>query len=183
MNKYGEVREDGTLKFVRMLPGPIERAWSWLAVGEKRAQWLCGGGDARRAGETIRFEFHHENLTPHDETIPDKYKEMAQGVSYDVEITACEPPNRLVVWWTSPEGDNEIEFRLSEADGKVKLELFQRGEIPAEHVLGSCAGWHTHLDIMADKLSGATPKPFWPTHEALFREYADRLKDFLATLK
>ncbi|WDI32442.1 SRPBCC family protein [Hyphococcus flavus] len=183
MNKYGEVLEDGSLYFVRELPGDIERAWAWIAEGEKRAQWLCGGGDVQRAGETIKFEFQHKNLTPHEETIPEKYKEMDNGVSFDVDVTACEPPHRLVIWWPSPEGSNEIEFRLSEQNGKVKLELIQRGEIPAEHFLGSCAGWHTHLDIMADKMSGETPKPFWSTHEAFFQEYKARIKDHLASLK
>ena len=182
MNEYGEILEDGALYFVRELPGGIERAWSWIAEGEKRAQWLCGGGDARRAGETIKLEFHHKDLTPHDETIPEKYKELENGVSYDVEVTACEPPHRLVWWWPSPEGNNEIEIRLSEANCKVKLELFQRGEIPAEHLLGSCAGWHTHLGIMADKLNGKTPQPMWATHEAFSEEYKVRLKDVLAKL-
>ena len=183
MNKYGEVLEDGSLYFVRELPGSLQQAWAWIAEGEKRARWLCGGGNASRAGETIKFAFHHKVLTPHDETIPDKYKEMENGVSYDVEVTRCEPPHLLVLWWPSPEGSNEIEFRLSEVNGKVKLELIQRGEIPAEHLLGSCAGWHTHLDIMESKMSGERPKPFWKTHETLVDEYRVRLEDHLATLK
>ncbi|MEO1137558.1 MAG: ATPase, partial [Pseudomonadota bacterium] len=72
MNNYGEVFEDGSVRFVRLLPGPTERVWSWIVEGEKRGQWLCGGGDIRKAGETIKFEFHHEDLTPHDEAIPEK---------------------------------------------------------------------------------------------------------------
>ncbi|MEM9015159.1 MAG: SRPBCC family protein [Pseudomonadota bacterium] len=182
MNKYGEILEDGALYFVRELPGDIDRAWAWIVEADKRARWLCGGGDVRRAGETIKFAFRHKDLTPHEDVIPEKYKDMEDGVTFDVEVTAFEPPRRLVIWWPSPEGDNEIEFRLSETGGLVKLELFQRGDIPAEHLLGSCAGWHTHLDIMAAKRDGETPPPMWATHEALFEEYRVRLKDVLARL-
>jgi len=33
----GELREDGTFVFERLLPGPIERVWAYLVDGEKRA--------------------------------------------------------------------------------------------------------------------------------------------------
>ncbi|MGV6820807.1 MAG: hypothetical protein ACWA5T_09975 [Parvularcula sp.] len=183
MNKYGEILEDGTLYFVRELPGDLSQAWSWIAEGQKRAAWLCGGDDVRRTGETIKFVFSHKDLTPHEEVIPEKYKDMDDGISFDVDVTACEPPHRLVIWWPSPEGNNEIEFRLKEIDGKVILELFQRGEIPVEHFLGSCAGWHTHLGLMVDKMGGVSPQPFWTTHEALYLEYRSLFKDHLAKMK
>lgn len=183
MDNYGEVLEDGTLKFVRMLPGPVERVWSWLVEGEKRAQWLSGGGDAEYAGQTIKFEFFHQDLTPHDETPPEKYREMEAGVSYDVKVLVFEPPHRLTIYWPGNEGRaNDIEFRLSEDGDKVRLELFQRGEVTAEELNSSASGWHVHLDLMADKLGGETPAPFWESHEAFFEEYKVRLKDALAKL-
>ena len=183
MSSYGEILEDGSLRFVRLLPGPIERVWSWLADGEKRARWLAGGGNARAAGETIRFEFRHADLTVHDETIPENYRALENGVAYDIQVLECDPPHHMKWYWPDEEGMNtEIDIRLSEADGKVKLVLIQRGDVSAEHLVGSTAGWHTHLDIMADKLSGETEQPFWKTHEVFVSEYRTRLGDFLATL-
>jgi len=183
MNKYGEMLEDGTLKFVRVLPGPIDRIWAWITDGEKRAEWLAGGGDITHAGQTVRFDFQHDRLTPHDETYPDKYKEMAAGVSYDVEVRVCEAPYRLVLFWPSEKWRaSDIEFRLSEEGKDVKLQLFQRGDVKAEELIGSSAGWHVHLGIMAAKLSGEAPAPFWSAHEAFCREYAERFKDELAKL-
>lgn len=178
-NNYGEILEDGSMKFVRLLPGGIERAWSWLTEGEKRKEWLGGGGDITHAGQTVKFEFQHQNLTPHDEVYPDKYKEMENGVAYDVEIKKCDAPHHLVMVWRDGQ-DSEIDIRLSEEDGNVRLELIQRGDASVEHFLGALGGWHAHLDIMVDKLSGNTPKPFWATHEALVEDYRERTKDHLA---
>jgi uncharacterized protein YndB with AHSA1/START domain len=181
MNKYGEVLEDGSMKFVRLMPAPIERVWSWLVDGEKRARWLGGGSDISHAGQTVRFEFQHQNLTPHDEAYPEKYKAMEQGVAYDVDIKTCDAPTRLVMVWRDGQ-DSEIDIRLSEEGGETRLELVQRGGVSAEQFLGALGGWHAHLDIMVDKLGGETPKPFWKTHEALVEEYRDRAKEHLATM-
>ena len=181
MNKYGEILEDGSMKFVRMLPAPIEKVWAWITVGEKRGSWLGGGGDIAHAGQTVTFEFQHQNLTPHDETYPEKYKSIEGGIAYDVYIKTCDAPRHLVMVWRDG-NDSEIDIRLSEEAGKVRLELIQRGDASADQFLGALGGWHAHLDIMADKLSGDTPQPFWKTHEALVDEYADRCADHLATL-
>ncbi len=184
MNKYGEILEDGSMKFVRVLPGGIERAWVWLTQGERRKEWLCGGGDITHAGQTVRFEFQHQNLTPHDETFPEKYKALEKGVAYDVEIKICDAPRHLVMVWPGEDGNiAEIEIRLSEEADGVRFELVQRGAASAEHFLGALGGWHAHLDIMVDKLSGDTPKPFWATHEALVEDYRERAGDYLATLR
>ena len=43
MNDYGELLDKNTVRFERLLPGPIERVWAFLTESDKRAQWLCGG--------------------------------------------------------------------------------------------------------------------------------------------
>ncbi len=183
MNKYGEVLEDGSMRFVRLLPGSVEAAWRWLTDGSKRAEWLCGGGDITSVGQTVRFDFRHENLTPHNEATPDRYKDMENGVSYDVEIKRCDPPHHLVMVWPGDGGAiAEIDIRLTEDAGKVRLELIQRGDASVDAFVGAIAGWHAHLDIMADKMEKAMPKPFWAAHETLVGEYKERCKAHLATL-
>ena len=42
-------------------------------------------------------------------------------------------------------------------------------------MLGVSAGWHAHLDILVDRVSGREPGPFWSTWSRLRAEYADRL--------
>lgn len=44
-----------------------------------------------------------------------------------------------------------------------------------EAMLSVAAGWHTHLDILADRLAGRTPEGFWRRHTRLEAEYARRL--------
>ena len=43
MNNYGELLDESTVRFERMLPGPIERVWSFIVDSDKRKKWLCGG--------------------------------------------------------------------------------------------------------------------------------------------
>ena len=47
MENYGEMLDDTTIRFERMLPGPIERVWEYITESDKRAKWLCAG-DTRR---------------------------------------------------------------------------------------------------------------------------------------
>ena len=50
MGKYGERIDETTVRFERMLPGPIERVWEYLTDAEKRATWLCGGETESQVG-------------------------------------------------------------------------------------------------------------------------------------
>jgi hypothetical protein len=34
------------------------------------------------------------------------------------------------------------------------------------------SGWDVHLGILADRLNGVEPRPFWTTHANLEKEYA-----------
>lgn len=175
MNLYGKLLKDGSLHYLREFEAPIKTVWSWIAEGDKRAQWLAGGGDARKDGETIAFVFHHKTLTPHKEEFPERYKAMEDGVSFDVKIARCAPPRQLVILWHAEEGgETEVDFQLTEPNGKTRLDLIQRGQISDAERISAAAGWHTHLNIMADKLAGAEPAPFWSTHQALMKDYAER---------
>ncbi|NNE58048.1 MAG: SRPBCC family protein [Hellea sp.] len=172
---YGKLLEDGSLKFERLLPGPISRVWDWFASGEERARWLCGGGTAAKAGQTIKFDFLHSKLTPHDEAYPEAYEEMESGVSFDVEIMTCDSPSHLVWFWPSPDSSDVIvDVRLREDGDQVRLILIQRGEVTPDHLISTSAGWHVHLDIMAAKMNSDVPWPFWTAHEEKVLEYKKR---------
>ena len=48
----GTITEAGTIRFERLLPGPIERVWAYLTESDKRAKWLAAGDmDLRPGGE------------------------------------------------------------------------------------------------------------------------------------
>lgn len=57
----------------------------------------------------------------------------------------------------------------------MRLILTHRRLADRAAMLSVAGGWHTHLDILADRLAGRTPEPFWTTHERLEADYESRL--------
>src|SRR5210317_1769854 len=100
MNEYGELLDESTVKFERLLPGPIERVWSFLTESEKRAQWLCGGDVENAVDGHVDMHFHNMSLSS-DEDIPrpEKYKDMPEKISFTGSVTRCEPPHVLEHTW------------------------------------------------------------------------------------
>ena len=41
MNEYGTLIGNNSIRFERLLPGPIERVWAYLVEPDKRALWLA----------------------------------------------------------------------------------------------------------------------------------------------
>ena len=40
---FGALTEPATLTIERLLPGPIERIWSYLTESDMRSKWLASG--------------------------------------------------------------------------------------------------------------------------------------------
>ena len=70
MNKFGELIAPDTVRFERMLPGPIERVWAYLTESDKRAQWFCSGETELRVGGHIDMHFDNSQLSPLDDVPP-----------------------------------------------------------------------------------------------------------------
>ena len=51
LSAHGELLEPMTVRIERMLPGPIERVWSYLTDSEMRGRWLATGAGYRNWGE------------------------------------------------------------------------------------------------------------------------------------
>lgn len=181
--RYGELLEDGSLRFVRDLPGPIERVWAYLTEPDRRARWLAGGTTGEQPGAPVEFQFDNASLTPHDDPYPEKYRELEGGVSFTGAIIACEPPRLLHFSW--PENDGrltEVIIRLSPRGKRVRLELEHRRIRTRDDLVGACAGWHVHLDILECCLKHTTPGPFWAAHGRLEIEYRELLAEALRVM-
>lgn len=177
MEKYGTFTEPGTIRFERLLPGPIERVWAYLTESEKRTKWLAAGEMELRVGGKVELHFYHPNLSEEDDPIPEKYKHHEKGSSMTGKITRINPPRLLSYTWGEESGsESEVTFELTPKGEKVLLVLTHRklGE-NREVLIGIGAGWHTHLDILADNLQGNAPKGFWSVHVPLEKEYEQRL--------
>lgn len=169
---YGIVTAPDTVRIERVLPGPIERVWSYLTDSDKRGRWLAEGRMDLRVGGRVEHVFRNNALTENDDPPPARYADIADEARMDGRITACEPPRLLSYTWSESAGAaSEVTFELSTKKEDVLLVLTHRRLANRDEMLGVAAGWHAHLDILADRLAGRTPPGFWATHTRLEREY------------
>lgn len=173
MDNQGEIIAPGTLRFKRLLPGPIERVWAYLTDSEKRGKWLAKGNMELYIGGKVELNFFHADLSPHREIPPAKYKCYETGDSFSGEVIACSPPRLLSFTW----GDHsEVTFELSEQENNLILLILTHRKIEdkMDTRISIASGWHTHLGILDAHLNGRIPEGFWEVHNNMEKEY-DRL--------
>lgn len=177
MNAFGVVLESGAVRFERLLPGPVERVWSYLTESEKRGRWLASGAFDLRVGGRTEMLFKHSEIT--DETPPEAYREVHEnGVRSTGTITRCEPPRIIAfTWGGGDEPESEVEFELVPKGEKVLLVLTHRKLASKAEMTSVSGGWHMHLDLLEDQLSGSKPRGFWSRFKALDADYAARYAD------
>jgi len=174
--KHGVFTEPGTIRFERLVNGPIEKVWDYLTKSELKEKWLSSGDVEAKVGGTVTHEFDHTRLSNQEDPFPEKYKDMEEGaVSKGVVIT-YDAPNILSYTWEEDDGfGSEVTFELSsKSDNKVLLVLTHRmlPEDPATKA-GIGAGWHTHLSVLSDRLASTETKGFWGIHMPLEKKYAE----------
>lgn len=176
MNEYGELLDESTVRFERLLPGPIERVWSFLTQSDKRARWLCGGDVETTADGHVDMHFHNMSLSNEDDIPrPEKYKDRPEKMSFAGKVTHCEPPHVLEHTWEFDDESSLVRYELTEQDGKVRLVLTHRRLESADTVLSVSGGWHTHLNVLVDVLEGGRQRPFYKMQEQYESEYGQRL--------
>ncbi len=162
LNPDGEVIDRRTVCFQRLLPGPIERVWAFLTESEKRRLWLAAGDFELRPGGKTTLFFQHKNLSAKRATPPEQFRKMdEEGGGFDGRVLRCEPPRLLTITWGGEPHESEVTFELTpQADGKVLLTLTHR-RLADDDMKMVAPGWHTHLAILADRLTGDEPENFW----------------------
>lgn len=168
-NLYGTITAPATLTIQRLLPGPVERLWRYLTDSDLRSQWLASGAMELKAGSPFEFTWRNDELTDP----PGKRPEGMGAVhSMQARIVAVDPPHSLTITWGA---SGEVAFTLEEKGRDVLLTIVHK-RVPDRSVLLSVSsGWHMHLDILAARLKGETPEPFWDGIARLRAEYARRL--------
>jgi uncharacterized protein YndB with AHSA1/START domain len=166
MDNYARQIDDSTIEFVRILPGPIERIWDFIADGKKRGEWFASGDLPAKVGEPFEMRFKHSTLSPNQAPPPEQFIEMDKnGHQSRNVLLAFEPPHRLAFTFggeKDPAKASEVEFRLSqEGDNKVRLTLTHRKIADRGTKVGVSGGWHAHLAILEDKANGRVPPAFW----------------------
>ena len=148
MSDFGQYPAARTVRFDRLLPGPIERVWDHLTRPELLAGWLAGGVLEGRPGGQVALTFGNEH-----------------GLSG--EVVTWEPPRRLAYIWREADAESLVNFDLTpEAAGQVRLVLTHM-RLPAGEAASFGAGWHSHLDILARALAEGEPIDF-EAHMAVY---------------
>lgn len=157
-----------TVRLERLLPGPIERVWSYLTDERKRSTWFCGGEIELRVGGRAEMAFDHTRIS--SEPIPERYANEAHARFIGV-VTRCEPPRVLSYTWPWGAHETEVTFELTPAGDKVKLVVTQARLPHRKGMVSVAAGWDAHVGLLADLLAGESPRAFWATHAKLEESY------------
>lgn len=176
MNEYGVLIGNDTVRFERLLPGPIERVWSYLTDAEKRGTWFASGPMEPRIGGRMDITFDNSNLGPHPAPPPERFKQYGGIFESRHIVTGYEPPHRLCFTWDDdldPAG-SEVIIELSEEGDKVRLVLTHRRLANVDDAINVSGGWHTHLALLAEQLEGNPTTPFWTAFDGVEDEYRKR---------
>jgi uncharacterized protein YndB with AHSA1/START domain len=167
---YGEVRDPTTFRIERLLPGPIERVWSYLTEPEKRRRWFGAGPMDLRPGGRVKLRFRFAELS-REKTPPTK------GDKCEVpgRVTRCDPPRLLSYTWGSEPDASEVTFELTPQGKDVLLVITHRRLADRGTMVSVASGWHTHLGILKDLLNRGKPRPFWATKIRMEEEYEKRV--------
>lgn len=174
MNDYGVVLESGAVRFERLLPGPLERVWSYLVDSDRRGTWLASGRIEPRVGGTADLLFKHSGIT--GEAPPERYREMNdKGWPSRGTVTRYEPMAALAMTWPGEGGaSSEVTFELTPEGERVRLVVTHRKLADRAEMTNVSSGWHAHLGLLEDRLAGNPPRGFWSRIEGLEAEYAAR---------
>jgi uncharacterized protein YndB with AHSA1/START domain len=168
--EYGVLKDSETFRIERLLPGPIERVWSYLTDPERRRKWFGDGPMELRAGGGVELQFEFSGLS--SEATPADQENSCTVVGI---VTRCELPRRLSYTWGTEADASEVNFELESRGEQVMLVITHRRLKNREMVVKVASGWHTHLDLLCDHLNDREPRRFWTTKTWLEDEYRERL--------
>ena len=169
LEPFGVLTAPDTLRIQRLLPGPIERVWSYLTEGDLRRRWLAAGEMELAVGETFELVWRNDELTDPPGRRPPGAAEEHRMQS---RITELDPPRKLAITWGEA---GAVSFELAPQGSDVLLTLVHSGAPDDSTLLSVSSGWHAHLGILRALLVSERPEPFWDSVLRLKGEYARRL--------
>jgi uncharacterized protein YndB with AHSA1/START domain len=166
---YAALTAPDTVRLQRILPGPPERIWAYLTESEMRRKWLAAGEMEMRVGATFELAWHFDELTEPSGKRPDGF-----GTEHRMQsrITELDPPHRISFTW---DDSSDVSFQLEPQGKNVLLTVIHRHIPNRGSMLMVGAGWHTHLDLLVARISGARTEPYWDGWSRLKNAYDRRL--------
>lgn len=172
MNNYGQKLTDDSVRFERLLPGPVDKVWRYLTDPAYRSRWLCGGITEMRIGGRVDMDFNNASLSSQpDIPKPEKFADLPEEISFSGVVTQLEAPVLLAHTWVFEGEASEVCYELKPLGDQVRLILTHRRLSSSDEMLDVCAGWHTHLDILGEIAAGEPASAYWKRHAKLEAEY------------
>ena len=123
--------------FRRRFAKPVAKVWAALTTPERLADWFGAAKIDLRVGGTLHLSF-------------------ANGKSVEVSITRVEAPHVFGWSWMIDGLNTSVLFELASDGDCCQLTLTHSGLSPHGRGVGVRAGWHAHLEGLADSLDGRT---------------------------
>lgn len=176
MDNFGQRVDAHTVRFERVLPGPLEKIWAYLVDGKKRGEWFASGELPAKVGENFEMYIKHSDLSPNKSPAPEQFKEMdATGHRATEKLLALEPMRRVAYTFGSQHPPtSEVEFVLTPEGDKIRLTLTHRKVPDRAYAVNVSGGWHAHLAILQYKAEGKVPPPFWEVWKETEHTYEKR---------
>lgn len=172
LDKDGVLLDESTLRFERLLPGPIERIWAYLTESEKRKQWFAAGDYELKKGGKANLFFQHKNISKPGSAVPEQFRKMhSEGHNWEGKILEVDAPRLLTMTFGE---HSEVTYELTEqANGEVLLTLTHR-KLTANDMKNVGPGWHSHLAILADRLNDRHDVDFWALWLEMHKHYGEK---------
>lgn len=169
-DEFGKVTEPGTFRIKRVLPGPVERLWTYITDPEKRQKWFGAGLMEMRVGGQVGLQFRFNQLSS-EKTSPEETNEC----DLNGRVTQWEPPRLLSYTWGAESNSSEVTFELFPRGQDVLLVITHRRLGDRGTMISVASGWHTHLGLLSDHLNKVVARPFWSTRALMMAEYEQRI--------
>ena len=132
MDKHGTITAPNTIRFQRLLPGPIERVWAYLTEPEKRAKWLATGGMDLRVGGDAVLSWTFTELDTEPEEIPDQYKNAKTK-----RTTTAKQNVQVQSRWLGPQQSKALPSDDAHDPDQCKARLPNVNSVVRRHILSS----------------------------------------------
>jgi uncharacterized protein YndB with AHSA1/START domain len=128
-----------------------------------KIQRMLPGAPERVWDYLTRSELRRQWLAA--EGFGDEHRMQGQILDYD-------PPRKLAFTW---QGGGDVTFTLEPRGERTLLTVVHRGLVERSTRTKVGPGWHSHLDILAARMAGTEPEPFWDHWARLQKEYEQRV--------
>lgn len=162
-SSFGVVVNDNTVRFERTLPGHIEEVWKYFTQPTFLSRWLAEATVEARLGGRIELSFDEAEM-------PERKEKGKRIIGL---INGFEPLRKLAFSWmdTSNDLDSAVSVELSEQGDKTNVVLTHT-RLPRSRMHEFLAGWHTHLDVLAARLTNSIPPIFSKRFNQVVQKYA-----------